>query len=665
MDNTKLFEDIIANAKIDRLCEAREDTIGDFGDLCAEALGIKKVGHFTKRNEHTLLASYNKKDDTVYYHTDLLWLPVDLVKSIIAHEIAHAAAGLENEHNEVWMSYYQELKDAFPKDNIRIFKEIDELDRDKGIFKNLVPGKLMSKFYEKYPEIKGHVTIGLNIPNKMVKISREDNTKLIVRPTFYCTDVYSVAGYNYITKELIQKADINIKCVSNILLLDQNDEDRDIKSLILILWNQFAEKANLDRRIINIPIKFEDISSLELNAAATADLELVGKDIKVGITIDPDSLSFKRDILVGVLIHEMAHVVVIYKLWDKYINNKISFDILKEKLNENKKHFEIWKKEAISISEKNGISPEYAVITHIDFMDDNLYEESSIIRKDSLHIIEADKSRFLKPIYDKYSNDYAGIPEYESLLKFVNNDPFMSGFDWQQMFKSFRDGDDETAKSYFDSIINKYQRRWDERERKTSEKLALHNGNIAEMARAKGFKVVEGEDSSDADFAVLSSLETDKFSFIVPLNWKAAQFCDSFDCGGEGAKWCIGMKNNNAYWDEYTQQGNLFILAFNKDVAKKSLDQRDENILKYMIQISAIPDETQAWTQDDNHSNVIRMENFKEFFGRSVVSMVEAFANSILCDDTAFNNGRYYFTEEDDITQASIPWTDEELEGGY
>ena len=84
-----------------------------------------------------------------------------------------------------------------------------------------------------------------------------------------------------------------------------------------------------------------------------------------------------------------------------------------------------------------------------------------------------------------------------------------------------------------------------------------------------------------------------------------------------------------------------------------------------MIQISAIPDETQAWTQDDNHSNVIRMENFKEFFGRSVVSMVEAFANSILCDDTAFNNGRYYFTEEDDITQASIPWTDEELEGDY
>ena len=59
------------------------------------------------------------------------------------------------------------------------------------------------------------------------------------------------------------------------------------------------------------------------------------------------------------------------------------------------------------------------------------------------------------------------------------------------------------------------------------------------------------------------------------------------------------------------------------------------------------------------------MENFKEFFGRSVVSMVEAFANSILCDDTAFNNGRYSFTEEDDITQANIPWTDEELEGNY
>lgn len=525
MDNTKFFEDIIIKANTNRLCEAREDTIGDFADLCADVLGISKVEHITKRNERTPLASYNEKDNAIYYHTDLLWLPVDIVRSIIAHEVAHAAAGYKNEHNDVWLSYYEKLKDAFPRDNIQIFTTVDELNDNKEIFSNLVPGRIMNMTYKIYPDIKGHVTVGFNTIGGLVDISGSDKTELIVRPTFYCADESNVAGYQYITDEDYSDAELAIEDV---------------------------------------------IDALESEGVFNDD--------------DFDDESF------------------------------------------------------------------------------NMYDSNTLFES---IIREADKSRFLKPIYDKYSNDYAAIPEYESLLKFVNNDPFMSGFDWQQMFKSFRNDDDETAKSYFDSIINKYQKRWDERERKTSEKLALHNGNIAEMARAKGFKVVDGEDSSDADFAVLSSLETDKYSFIVPLNWEAAQFCDSFECGGEGAKWCIGMKDNNAYWDEYTEQGNLFILVFNKDVAKKPVEQREENTLKYMIQISATPDETQAWTQDDNHSNVIRMENFGEFFGRSVVSMVEAFVNSVLCDDTAFNNGRYSFTEEDDLMQPSIPWTDDELEGNY
>ena len=78
----------------------------------------------------------------------------------------------------------------------------------------------------------------------------------------------------------------------------------------------------------------------------------------------------------------------------------------------------------------------------------NLFE--SILR-------EADKSRFLEPIYNRYAPLYTGIPTYESLLSFVNsNDPLMKGFDWQQLFKSFKDGNDELSQSYFDSIVNKY-----------------------------------------------------------------------------------------------------------------------------------------------------------------------------------------------------------------
>ena len=271
---------------------------------------------------------------------------------------------------------------------------------------------------------------------------------------------------------------------------------------------------------------------------------------------------------------------------------------------------------------------------------------------------EADKSRFLEPIYNRYAHLYAGIPTYESLLNFVNsNDPLMKGFDWQQLFKSFKDGNDELAQSYFDSIINKFQKRWNEKEKKSEEKLARHNGDIESVIKLNGFNVANGGDCSNADFAVLKQLENDRFSFIVPLNWKAAQFCNSYKCGGANAKWCLGLSDRDTYWKGYTEQGNLFILAIKKS------SNNEEDTVKYMIQISAIPDETKAVPQDDNIANAIPIEQFKSFFGCSAVEMVKAFVPAILSSETDYNLGRLYFT--DDESQPNIPWTAEELEGEY
>ena len=205
--NKRFFEKVFIVAEVSRLKEAREDTIGDFGDLCAEKLGIEKVIHYSLRNENTTLASYNEKDNTIYYHSDLLWLPVDLVKSIIAHEVAHVAAGYNSGHNSIWLGYYNKIKEAFPKENISVFETVDEIADNDENFKDLAPGKIMNAFYKEYPEIVGHVKVGLKTGFGLVDIDATDDTLLIVRPTFYCSDTFDIGGNIIINDDEIKDAE--------------------------------------------------------------------------------------------------------------------------------------------------------------------------------------------------------------------------------------------------------------------------------------------------------------------------------------------------------------------------------------------------------------------------------------------------------------------------
>lgn len=66
-------------------------------------------------------------------------------------------------------------------------------------------------------------------------------------------------------------------------------------------------------------------------------------------------------------------------------------------------------------------------------------------------------------------------------------------------------------------------------------------------------------------FTPLDNLENNDYLFVVPLSYEAANVMDSYNCGGVGAKWCIGQDDTDEYWDIYTK-GNesKFILAFNK-----------------------------------------------------------------------------------------------------
>ena len=80
--------------------------------------------------------------------------------------------------------------------------------------------------------------------------------------------------------------------------------------------------------------------------------------------------------------------------------------------------------------------------------------------------------------------------------------------------------------------------------------------------------------------------ENDNWLFVAPLNYAAAVFCDSSENQGAGAKWCIGYKGTDEYWNRYHGDGSVFIMAFNKNYKNLSKDEIEIN-LKYMIQRSA------------------------------------------------------------------------------
>jgi surface protein len=95
--------------------------------------------------------------------------------------------------------------------------------------------------------------------------------------------------------------------------------------------------------------------------------------------------------------------------------------------------------------------------------------------------------------------------------------------------------------------------------------------------------------------------ENSDFIFVLPLSYENCVWMDSFDCGGAGAKWCIGYEKNRDYYKKYYEDGYSFILAFNKYPTDINND------LKYMIQVDPIKleagdteDAGKCWTQDDD-----------------------------------------------------------------
>ena len=70
------------------------------------------------------------------------------------------------------------------------------------------------------------------------------------------------------------------------------------------------------------------------------------------------------------------------------------------------------------------------------------------------------------------------------------------------------------------------------------------------------------------DCKILYQTNTD--IYVAPLAHSAVVFMNSFDCFGNGAKWCIGETDNPRHWNTYTEQKNLmFIFRYSAEQNEK------------------------------------------------------------------------------------------------
>ena len=210
----------------------------------------------------------------------------------------------------------------------------------------------------------------------------------------------------------------------------------------------------------------------------------------------------------------------------------------------------------------------------------------------SIRLEEASKARFINTVWDELEDDPSAVmamvgadankfPSRDEITKWVDSgaaDKFLraNNFNWQR-FVADNSGDEiPLYVSLISAYLDYVKAGGSNKERR---KILKEDPVQIFENNSMGLKVVhEGSDLSSADMMIMDSFENKEWMFVIPLSHKACVFMDSFDCGGQGAKWCIGQKNEPEYWKRYTKGHSWFAMAFNKDPFC------EENDKKYMLE---------------------------------------------------------------------------------
>ena len=276
--------------------------------------------------------------------------------------------------------------------------------------------------------------------------------------------------------------------------------------------------------------------------------------------------------------------------------------------------------------------------------DGNYIDEVNILKKEVADILEKDNSDFT-------------LPTYEALRAFVNSQSIDKyKIDWNKI----RDMDTVTLgskaqKDMHDEIVKIYVAFY------TQE---THNAN-------KKSKRTMFNDKNN--FIILD--ENDDWLFVGMLSYEACKFADSFQCGGAGAKWCIGWERSQEYWRKYTfRDKDRFVLAYNKNTYGSQDNQ------KYMLQLSpsakdyngnVIKVSVTSWVQSDNPSDVfyddstcntfdITKDQFLEWYSKLWELVKSPYVTKLPIDDVMSGHSVTLDTNERSVRVA--PFTSQEID---
>lgn len=107
----------------------------------------------------------------------------------------------------------------------------------------------------------------------------------------------------------------------------------------------------------------------------------------------------------------------------------------------------------------------------------------------------------------------------------------------------------------------------------------------------------------NSDFYIIS--ETEEYLFVQILTYNGAVYVNSFNCGGQGAKWCTGASYSIKYWAERAYNDFVLVLAYNKKNCAA------ENERKFMLEYNANKKKLYSHAQDNEPEHRI--------YGRKVI----------------------------------------------
>ena len=237
---------------------------------------------------------------------------------------------------------------------------------------------------------------------------------------------------------------------------------------------------------------------------------------------------------------------------------------------------------------------------------------------------EADKTRFIAPIYD---NEYiawtargdlahdlgidaarfcACFPTKESLIKFVNSGAADKlHINWQLLGQKAAEADMDSPS-------------WKEIARLFSGYVDYTYGGGSAKSKRHSLSHLKKLLANELNFLDLG--ENENWIFRGVLTWQGANKCNEAEIGNQLAKWCIGYTADDSFWRSHRHEA--FVVCVKKPeaadhITDEDYDNYDSSIpaRKYMMEIYK-NDKVQVWRPCDDPVAVIKDWNeIEDLFG--------------------------------------------------